>query len=179
MIHCGAWIHVIDSSLSDDTAKILSLKRGEKLVTCPSSWGLLGEHTYRDEPAIETVRRAVLEELGSTYLDHLDAHGSIRNLTEYPVYYERDYGATNANRIDRQVTCLWLVEMNFHKPGSRREQADELLQLDDEVAGHSWLKLDEFEIRVKSDIELKSFCHDTILTLLMFGIERIKMLRTK
>ena len=179
MFHSGAWIHVIDTSLADDVAKILLLKRGEKLVTCPNMWGLVGEHTYRDERSTETVRRAIFEELGDVYLHHLDAHGSMRNLTEYPVYYERDYGKPNGNRIDRQVTWVWLVEMNFNTTGSGRQQAENLLQLDEEVADHAWLKLADFESRVKSDVELNYFCHDTILSLLSMGIERIKMLRTK
>ena len=176
MIHKGAWIHLVDSSLSDDMARILTLKRGKDLVTCPNTWGLIGEHTYRDEPSIKTVRRAILEELGSTFLDHMDANGSILNLTEYPVYYERDYGASNGDRIDRQVTWLWLVEMNFDMKERGRQEADNLLQLDDEVADHSWVPLDDFERWVKSDALLKDFCHDTITSLLRLGIERMKIL---
>eukprot|EP01083_Nonionella_stella_P296065 1005889_1 len=171
MIHLGAWIHVIDSSLSHDP-RLLLLKRGEDLVTCPNSWGLVGEHAYRDEPPIETVRRALLEELGSQCLHHVDAHGSIRNLTEFPVYYERDYGANNGNRIDRQITYIWLVEMNLDS----HQEADKMLELDHEVADHMWMSLDEYEQWVESDTSLKDFCHETITSLIRLGIERLKIL---
>ena len=173
LIHFGSWMHIIDTSLSNNP-RILLLKRGKDLVTCPSSWGLIGEHTYRDEPPLATARRGLKEELGSRFLDHVDVHGSLRNLTEFPVYYERDYGITSGHRIDRQVTWIWLVEMNLDQ--LRRENADLLLELDDEVADHVWKDLVEYERWIESDVLLKDFCHDTIRSLGLLGLERLKIL---
>jgi len=117
LIHMGNWIHIVDSTLATASSvsnpRILVLKRGPQLVTCPGTWSLVGEHANRDEQPIETVRRAILEELGPQVLEHVITHGRIRNMTALPIYYERDYGDANEGRIDSQVTYIWLVEMNL------------------------------------------------------------------
>jgi len=178
MIHVGSWIHIVDSRLSDNP-RILLLKRGKDLVTCPSTWGLIGEHAYRDESPLETARRGLKEELGSRFLDHIDNHGSIKNMTEFPVYYERNYGADNGGRIDRQATYLWLVEMNLERKDRAVEQtfaANDLLELDGEVAKHMWIQLFNFEQRLASPTPEFDFCHDTIVSLLRLGLDRLKIL---
>ncbi len=181
-IHKGAALFLFDSTLPDSNARILLLKRGKDMLTCPSTWSVIGEHTFRDENPIETAKRGVLEELGSAFFDHMNDRGQIRNLTEYPVYYERDYGPSNGNRIDRQITYLWLVEMNLSSNDqTSRQEADALLQLDHEVADHSWKPLDQFEQWLMNDdaVAPKDFCHPTIVSLLRLGIERVKLLSSK
>ena len=132
--------------------KVLILKREKHLITCPRTWSLVGEHTYRDEMPEETVKRAIREELGDDAFSYLQRHGRITQLTEFPIYYERDYGASNGYRIDRQLTYLWLVEMNAVDDEPPKESdadadleiLDNLLQLDDEVAEHKWISLQEW-----------------------------------
>lgn len=181
LIHAGTWIHVVDSSLKGDDPKLLLVKRGENLVTCPGTWSLIGEHAFRNEAPLNTARRGIQEEVGQRALDYVDKHGSIRNMTDIPVYYERDYGASNGGRVDRQITYLWLVEMNLGKKnsGGRGEELNVLLDLDDEVADHKWISLSEFEDWVSRDKESssKAFCHDTIISLISLGIDRLKAMR--
>lgn len=179
LIHAGAWIQVLDSPLSTSPNTLL-LRRGEKLVTCPESWSLVGEHAYRDESPLETMRRGIKEELGSRFLQYVDKHGSIREITDSPVYYERHYGESNGNRVDRQVTYLWLVEMNSEKnndPIERIQKPNDLLELDHEVGDHLWKPLDELRNWVESDTLHEDFCHETISSLLLFGQEKIKELK--
>ena len=195
MVHNGNWIALVDSHLSPSNGmqrrehqqqhqqhqqrqpRILLLKRGKDMVTCPKSWGLVGEHAYRDEPPIETTRRAIREELGSTFSDLLDSdNASINTLTEHPVYYERHYGPKNGNRVDRQLTWLWLVEVDLE--AEERNGADVSLHLDEEVADHKWVPLDELERWLEADVLLKDFCHDTIFSLLQLVLKRMKELAT-
>lgn len=58
-IHTGSWIFVVDNS-----DKLLLLRRGPELVTCPLSWSMVGEHAYRDENKKDTLKRGIEEELG-------------------------------------------------------------------------------------------------------------------
>ncbi len=199
-IHLGAWIHVVHSSIypheNSNEPKILLLKREEHLVTCPSTWSLVGEHTYRDEMAVETVKRAIREELGADAFLHLQRHGRITPLTEFPIYYERDYGASNGHRIDRQLTYLWLVEMNVdndvdddddesrkggNDTGVDLEILESILQLDDEVAEHKWISLQEYSDLIEEDFdrENKLFCHNTIVSLTDLGLKKIMEMREK
>jgi len=132
-IHMGTWIFVIDTNINKKknttvhkNFHILLLKRGAKLVTCPNTWSLVGEHTYRNEEPMATVRRGLTEELGSRFVTELlvDSNtnnnnktnnkkkvGTIRNMTQFPIYFEQNW--ENGGRIDRQVTYLWLVELNI------------------------------------------------------------------
>lgn len=181
LIHAGTWIHVVDSSLKGTDPKILLVKRGDNLVTCPGTWSLIGEHAFRNEVPLNTVRRGIQEEVGQRALDYVDKYGSIRNMTDFPVYYKRDYGASNGGRVDRQITYLWLVEMNLGNinTGGKGEELDVLLDLDDEVADHKWISLSEFEAWVSRDMKSssKAFCHDTIISLISLGIDRLKAMR--
>ena len=57
-------------------------------------------------------------------------------MTEHPLYYIRHYGPRNDNRIDRQLTYLWLVQ--FH---NMYQDIDMIL--DEEVANYKWISVDE------------------------------------
>ncbi len=190
-IHVGAWIFLVDSSLHVQDPKILVLKRGEQLITCPGTWSLLGEHAFRDESNLDTVHRAIFEELGGDMLKYVNDHGKISNLTDLPVYYERDYGSSNGGRIDRQLTYLWLVELNvkinhFSTPTERKahEQIIEnLLHLDDEVEDHRWISINELKemlpIRPKEDFNEQTnlaFCHHTIISLSRLGLKQLEFI---
>jgi len=177
LIHTGSWIFVIDSS-----DKLLLLRRGPDLVTCPLSWSMVGEHTYRDESKNDTLMRGIEEELGGKTLKALADTGSYTELTDLPLFYFRDYGPEREGRIDRQVTHLWLVELGV----SADEADDEIFQLDEEVYEHKWMPLDEAEkwvqddmTAVKEDGKLGGFCHDTIGSLMQVGFDRIRAIREK
>lgn len=158
LLHSGAWIAVLDSD-----GKSLVLTRGPHLVTCPNSYSLLGEHTLGSEQPLHTVRRGIKEELGSAMLKHI---GSIQELPDSPVYYFRDYGISNENRIDRQVTYLWLVEMDL--PGALLP-----LKMDDEVADSDWVDGDTLQSwftegnrnMLNNGDTGRRICHVTILSL--------------
>ncbi|GFH49763.1 hypothetical protein CTEN210_06239 [Chaetoceros tenuissimus] len=177
LLHAGTWIYVVDQTLANQP-RILLLKRGPKLVTCPSSWGLVGEHAFKDEKPVETVRRGIKEELGMRALEFIDQHGSIRNITDIPVYYYRAYGKRNGNRIDSQITYLYLVEIGFDSGKTKNmNQVDDLLDLDDEVADHQWVSLPK--LKEWNDAEKKNlsdFCHDTIVSLMELGLERLQIM---
>jgi ADP-ribose pyrophosphatase YjhB (NUDIX family) len=177
MLHVGTWIFVVDQKLVNQP-RILLLKRGPKLVTCPSSWGLVGEHAFKDEAPVETVRRGIKEELGMRALEFIDQHGSIRNITDIPVYYFRAYGKENGNRIDSQITYLYLVEIGFDSGKTKTmNHVDDLLDLDDEVADHQWISLPQ--LKEWNDAEKKNvseFCHDTIVSLMNLGLERLEIM---
>ncbi len=180
LIHIGSWIAITDTSLNEDNPQILLLKRSEELVTCPNTWGLVGEHAFRNEDPIETVKRGMNEELGERFSELVNEYGHIQNMTSIPVYYERDYGPENGNRIDRQVTYLWLVEMNMEHDGDdMTTTSDEYLSLDEEVADHRWITLSELEQWVDEDMmteEPVKFCHHTIVSLTRLVIDRIKFM---
>jgi len=127
LLHVGSWIAILDTSLNTDDPRILLLKRGPHLVTCPNTWGLVGEHAYRNEEPLDTVTRGLEEELGMEFSQHVRDYGHIQNMTEFPVYYERTYGAENENggRIDRQITYLWLVEINTDSYGDDMTETEE------------------------------------------------------
>eukprot|EP00543_Licmophora_paradoxa_P014077 CAMPEP_0202462086 /NCGR_PEP_ID=MMETSP1360-20130828/52433_1 /ASSEMBLY_ACC=CAM_ASM_000848 /TAXON_ID=515479 /ORGANISM="Licmophora paradoxa, Strain CCMP2313" /LENGTH=270 /DNA_ID=CAMNT_0049084407 /DNA_START=126 /DNA_END=938 /DNA_ORIENTATION=- len=169
-IHTGSWLTIVDSNGS-----ILVLKRGAHLVTCPNAWGLVGEHTLGDEAPIDTAKRGLREELGDEILNHIK---SIQTLSEMPPFYFRDYGIANGNRIDRQVTYVWLIEMD--QPGSKLP-----LHLDDEVADHKWLQPESLETWLQEgrhNLQTtgetgQRLCHETILTLWEFVMENYKKIK--
>lgn len=150
-LHSGHILYVMDASGS-----ILFLQRSKDLVTCPSTWSLLGEHGNAGESSIESVVRGLEEELGFVALDFdkssfkgaltVELHSTrrirdsvkvtISSVTEIPLYYIRHYGSRNGNRVDRQFTYLWLVKFP-------KRHEDLKIKFDDEVAAHKWVKLDD------------------------------------
>jgi len=176
-IHTGSWIFVVDSS-----DKLLLLRRGPELVTCPLAWSMVGEHAYRDETKKDTLKRGIEEELGYKTWETILDTGSYAELTDLPLFYFRDYGPEREGRIDRQVTHLWLVEL-----GVSAEEADaKIMQLDEEVHEHKWMPLEEAEKWVQDDMaaikegeRLDNFCHDTIGSLMQVGFDRIRAIREK
>lgn len=151
ILHVGSVLYVMDAS-----GALLFLQRSADVVTCPSTWSILGEHSQAGESQRETVVRGMEEELGFVALnfDESDDFGhvwtaelrpsdsvesltvTIENATEFPLYYIRHYGPRNGNRIDRQLTYLWWVRFP-------RRHEEISWRLDDEVADHRWMGLDE------------------------------------
>jgi len=62
LLHRGVWIGVLRGPATE--AELLLLQRSDRVVTCPTAWGLVGEHSAPSEAWESTVRRAVREELG-------------------------------------------------------------------------------------------------------------------
>ena len=209
-LHTGHCIFIMDTN-----GLLLFLKRSSDVVTCPSTWSILGEHSTSNETPHDTVIRGMEEELGLTQ-QRIDAlrtnevgsrqidpifsadfqttdtniiHVEIRNITQYPLYYIRHYGPRLDNRIDSQLTYLWLARLP-----KRHEEIE--IRLDDEVADHKWISLDEFsdwiEDDAKGDIESVGtlykdgykddgppsgdFCHPTIRSLYAKGLDNLKLM---
>ena len=175
LIHAGDFVYVVDKN-----DKLLLLRRGNGLVTCPLAWSMVGEHAYRDESKKETLMRGIKEELGGKMLKALVDTGSYTELSELPLFYFRDYGPELDGRIDRQVTYIWLVELGL----SAEEIENGILQLDEEVYEHKWMLLDEAEKWVNDDMaavkevgKLDTFCHDTMGSLMQVCFDRIRAVR--
>jgi hypothetical protein len=169
LIHSGAWMWI-----EDVDGKVLVLKRSPHLVTCPNSYSLVGEHAQGFEVPYETWRRAIREELGEAMLGHIK---SVEHLQGSPVYYFRDYGIQNSNRIDRQLTYLWWIKMD--KVGSQLP-----IKPDVEIAHHDWIDtrtlqdwLNEAHNNLSSTGSVGSrLCHETIVTLwetVLKGVRRV------
>jgi len=177
ILHTGGILYIMDAS-----DKILVMKRSRSVVTCPDTWSILGEHSIVGEDANDLPARALAEELGLS-VTSLDI--TIQNLTAFPLYYIRYYGARNGNRIDRQLTHIWFVKLP-----KRHQEID--LRLDHEVAGHKWVSVDEMdkwlERDARHDVTIKSdnlgddgppngdFCHHTIRSLLQLGVKHLKIM---
>ena len=175
LVHAGNFVYVVDK---DD--KLLLMRRGPDLVTCPLAWSMVGEHAYRDESKKETLMRGIEEELGGKTLKSLVDEGSYTELSDLPLFYFRDYGPELDGRIDRQVTYIWLVELGL----SAEELENGILQLDEEVYEHKWIPLNEAEKWVKDDMaavkdggKLDTFCHDTMGSLMQVCFDRIRARR--
>lgn len=196
-VHVGHVMYVVDSS-----GKVLFLQRSKDVVTCPGTWSILGEHATVGETARETVVRGIEEELGFVGLGFEESDAefsgswtaefhpvrdrqetlrvSIQNVTELPLFYVRHYGPYNEGRVDRQLTYLWSV---LFPKGH-----DEIpWKLDDEVANHKWMGLDEVAEWLSDDKQSGKklfastaddndgpdqgdFCHDTIRSLYEAGL---------
>ena len=171
LIHFGAWIWI-----SDSDGKVLVLKRGPHLVTCPNSYGLLGEHTLGRESPSQTWHRAITEELGASMLRYIK---SVKLLHEVPLYYYRDYGEHNSNRIDRQLTYLWWIRMD-------RSGKFLPLKLDSEVSHHDWIDTETLQMWfyeaheniARSQSAGDRMCHHTILALWETVFKEVQRLNT-
>jgi len=194
-LHTGNILYVMDASNS-----LLFLQRSEKVVTCPATWSLLGEHSKVDESAIETVVRGLEEELGFVSLgfDNSGFQGSrtlelhpdnnmeetvavtLQPVTDFPLYYIRNYGPRNDNRIDRQITHLWSVKFS-------KNHEEITWHFDDEVKDYKWITLAETLAWLAEDAtkynetfisegvkddgpDVGDFCHRTIRTLYGAGL---------
>ena len=207
LLHEGHVLFVMDSS-----GLFLFLKRAGSVVTCPNTWSVLGEHSIVGESVRESVVRALEEELGlvattatestNNVADEGKIMVSIQNVTQFPLYYIRHYGARNDNRIDRQLTYIWLVRLSKQKGEIR-------WKFDEEVADHKWISLKEFDSwLIADDDEVKDadyfqkfddaksvkkeyygrgggrddgplsgdFCHGTIRSLYRTGLDHLKLM---
>jgi 8-oxo-dGTP pyrophosphatase MutT (NUDIX family) len=187
LVHFGAWIFVTDVT----NQKVLLLKRGPQLVTCPNSWSLVGEHALGDESPLTTAERGIAEELGianhniGNSRQHKQAPVmEVSRLLPYPIYYRRHYGPTNGNRIDRQLTYLWWVRLL--RP---YQELNNMLTLDEEVADLQWVSLPDLRSWVDRDISKRNtngssppphldFCHHTIQELLLLVLDSFESILT-
>jgi isopentenyldiphosphate isomerase len=153
--HGGMWLNIISSD-----GKLLLLKRGRALKTCPKSWGLVGEHETLSEGLGDAMaRRAIREELGS-FVESLIVKSS--NITESPVLYHKNEGD---GRVDRQITALWCVHLN-------RPSASVRLHVDEEVADYKWLAPKEASYWLLHNPE--DFCSPIVASLMELNLERLE-----
>merc|ERR1712196_464674 len=94
-VHKGTWTFVVDAS-----QRILMLKRGPHLKTCPNAWGVLGEHSTPNESYEQAALRGISEELGLGTKDVSRSH----NLTSFPVMFHHDYRLEGGSKLDMQAT---------------------------------------------------------------------------
>jgi 8-oxo-dGTP pyrophosphatase MutT (NUDIX family) len=173
LYHTGTWQHVVDKQ-----HRILLLQRGPQLVTCPNAWALPGEHTLGLEMPLETAQRGMQEELGTDILQYVERY---ELLTVDPVFYIRDYGPSNGNRVDRQLVYLWYIPLRV-----AAEQVQ--LQLDKEVVDHQWMPIVELEEKIRlaqkqlqqqqSHTDKKEqavwYCDVTLLRLYELGLSKLQ-----
>jgi isopentenyldiphosphate isomerase len=163
--HTGTWITVMDSQ-----QRILMLKRAPHLVTCPNAWSLLGEHASPNDKGapLDTAKRGMREELGDSILSHVLFY---KQLTNQPVFYYRDYGPSNGNRIDRQLTYLYYIQLDGM--GSELE-----LHLDNGVADQRWISVLEIQDWIRAEeteaVIDGGLCDKTIVDLLRLTIELLQ-----
>ena len=129
----------------------------------------MGEHTNGDESPLETVQRALAEELwdGSSATYKRDV-AVIQNLTNHPVLFLRNYPN---QRVDRQITYLY--EVRFTQPSDKIQ-----LTLDDEVFDHKWLTLDEYSQWINKEAAGDDFCGISMVKLNRLGLDRMFQLRS-
>ena len=94
------------------------------------------------------------------------------SLTEKPLFYYRDYGSENSNRIDQQLTYLWYVQLS--EPG---EVIEESMTIDMENSKLMWLSL--AEVAKWIDDKPADFCHQTIIDLIELGLNRLGEISTE
>jgi len=169
LLHSGMVVAILDTNITMIDAKILLLKRAPQLVTCPNSWGLVGEHTYRDEKPEDTLLRGMKEELGDAFYQQFVNKGSKNmQLVKLPVYVYSDYG-TGGRRVDRQITYLHVVEMN-----TPLEKLKTLLDVDDEVAEITWMTRQEIQDGWMNFLPSEKFCSHELSLLLQLVLHRLE-----
>jgi len=154
LLHRGVWIGVLRGPATE--AELLLLQRSDRVVTCPTAWGLVGEHSAPSEAWESTVRRAVREELGVVDIASLGPLG-------VPVLFKSNYsrdgglgGRRDRTKLDLQVTALYWVRL--------AEGAETRLRFDAEVARWRWASTEA--VRAMLARERSRLCNDKIRTLL-------------
>lgn len=112
--HRGVWLFVID----EIKQSILFTKRSSNHVTCPDSWGTVGEHCAPGEDYNTTLLRGLREELSITSKDI----ARIERITG-PDLFSLNY--PKIKRKDRQFMSVYMVILrpNFKIISSQEESA--------------------------------------------------------
>jgi isopentenyldiphosphate isomerase len=99
--HRGSWIIVVDETENN----MLFLKRSAKHITCPNTWGFMGEHTKTGESYAHAAVRGLKEELKIT-------PSQIISLQELPgvEMIHLEYSVPFV-RIDNQWTMTFVVKI--------------------------------------------------------------------
>jgi len=159
LLHEVAFLFILDAN-----QKLLLTYRSPQMVTCPNTWTPPGEHTRAYENPIQTAQRGIEEEFGELVFSKYVMQ--MISLTENPLFYYRDYGNENSNRIDQQLTSLWYVQLS--EPG---EVIEESMAIDMENTKLMWLSLPEVAKWI--DDKPADFCHQTIIDLIELGLNRL------
>ncbi|KAL3926531.1 MAG: hypothetical protein SGBAC_013437 [Bacillariaceae sp.] len=169
LIHSGMVVAVLDTNTSMVDSNILLLRRSPEMHTCANAWGLVGEHTYRDETPEETVIRGMKEELGDTFYQQFVLKGEKAvPLVKLPVYVYKDYSG-KGTLVDRQVTYLYAIEMN-----TPLEQLNNMMKVDDEVAEVKWMTRQEIEDGWMTSDPGGKFCDHDLAELLQLVLHRLE-----
>jgi isopentenyldiphosphate isomerase len=139
LLHRGSWIAVLGNHFPGRECRVLLLQRTRSVKTCPGAWGLLGEHSNVGETAVDTVKRAMAEELGFAIQSNhpnvivrklLPNHQTVLVRTAYE----------NVQRYDLQATSLFAVIVT--------EDVANSFRFDDEVANFEWKTIQELQTTV-------------------------------
>lgn len=170
MLHTGACAAIVDTNITMQDAKILLLKRGPQLMTCPNTWSIMGEHTYRDEEPKETILRGLKEELGdSVYRWFLKMGGNPKPLLQNPILFHLDYH-DDRGRMERQITYTYVIEMN-----TPLEELQKMMKVDEEVAEVTWMTRQEIQDGwMNSYKPSEKFCHHEMTIFLQLMLHRIE-----
>mmetsp|Transcript_21678 Transcript_21678/g.31060 ORF Transcript_21678/g.31060 Transcript_21678/m.31060 type:complete len:325 (+) Transcript_21678:25-999(+) len=165
LLHEGTFLFILDAD-----HKLLLTYRSPYMVTCPNTWMPPGEQNRAYEKPIETAQRGIEEEFGkhvfSKYVTQMT------NLTENALFYLIDSGSENGNRIDKQLTSLWYVQLS--QPGKLIEDS---MTIDVENTKLLWLSFPEVSKWIND--KPADFCHQTFIDLIEIGLTRLSEISTE
>lgn len=158
LYHRGCWILVFDMEMRHT----LFLKRNSDMKTCPSTWGIIGEHTKIGESYKDAALRGVREELGLTESDF----SAFFPISPTPELFHLKYDSPYKRR-DRQWTMTFFATL---KVNATYFHVDQL-----ENSGYVWIKKEDALgwISYCDDKEVRTYlCYINIIIVLLalFGI---------
>lgn len=158
LLHRGTWTAVITDEAP--RRRLLLLRRASHLATCPSAWGLVGEHSEVGEQWLDTSRRVLEEELGldlasGTIEPSLLVPGSVLVRAQYPELARRDL----------QATALTVAIL----PSERVED----IAPDSEVAEMRWVDGAALRAMLEADDAGGEFCNTQLLALAQLVLEKL------
>lgn len=155
VMHRGAWLHV----LTDDDSRLLLVRRSSRMVTCPGTLSIIGEHHQGSESDISCATRAVREELpGLAPLLGTPALKLVPLRSE-PRWFLFDYplGRDGAGRFDRCLISEFVVHLAGNSSAAlARLHAATQHEVEREASVMEFVNLGEVQTRLRRQPE--SFC---------------------
>lgn len=152
LLHRGVWLFVLDG-----LGRILLLKRTATVVTCPSAWGLVGEHCAVAEPWEATGRRALTEELGLS--DTIADRIQVRQLGA-PLIIRTDYAVEGGAARDRVLGRKADLQVTAILAATLPRGAEHGLRFDTDVADTRWVQSEDILRLVRRHDHPESRSHD-------------------
>ena len=163
LLHRGTWTLVRD----EPDGRVLLLRRSAHTMTCPSTWGLVGEHSWANESWPATASRAMLEELG--------VRGAEVSMLGPPVLFAAEYGAGSGLRAD--AAAAGAVKREFQSTALLQAVIPRGAKLvfDRDVAAHRWVTLRQLQhlLHVDRSGTHRVFCNRRLRVLLALVLKRL------